>query len=125
MNTLQLALLAKGRQKIKVLDRSSLRGRGWQESLLGALLLLHPAEGGQQRQRRARLSVRRLRRDRFGEGHSERCQRGGLGRANHEGRRQGVAERGLQAAARHQGLCGQQLCCQIFETVSILSVFCS
>ena len=123
MNTLQLALMAKRRQEIKVLDRPSLRDRGGQEILLSALLLLHQTVGWQQRQRRSRLSVCRLRRNRFDEGHSERRPRGRLSRQHLEGCGVGVSERGLQAATRHQGFCRHWLHIKIFETISILSVF--
>lgn len=105
MNTLQLALMAKGWEEVIVQYKAPLRDRGPQEVLLGALLLLHQAGGGQQRQRWARLSVCRLRRSRFGEGYSERCPRGRLGRERHEGRGDRVAERGLQVATRRQGFC--------------------
>ena len=104
MNTLQLALMEKGRTEVQVQYWASLRDRRRQEILLGALLLFHQAVRRQYRQRWARLSICRLRRNRFGEGRSERRPWGRRGREHHEGRRYRVAERGLQVAAGRQGL---------------------
>ena len=103
MNTLQLPLVEKGRTEVQVQYWASLRDRRPQEILLGALLLFHQAVRRQYRQRWARLSICRLRRNRFGEGRSERRPWGRRGREHHEGRRYRVAERGLQVAAGRQG----------------------